>query len=174
MTKGTSARAQKMGRESARNASSAALERYRTFHQKEPDAVLEIHHKLPERVGLAGTILSEMYRSDKWYEDGNEEDYKHVHDAGVKLYLPWGASSDLEETKLAPYPKDLTMLGECLGFFWEDTHGDVSEWNPGGKDRWWVLCSPTGDTLFFYSEEDGFVAIAQGGGLKVEREGIDG
>lgn len=178
MSKGTSARARKMGRATTREASADALERYRTFHQKEPDAVLEVHHKMPARVGLAGTILSEMYRSDKWYKDGAEEDYKHVHDEGVSLFLPWSAGGrGLRAATLpssAMETKELAMLGECLGFFWEDHQQQVHEWNPGGKDRWWVLCSPSGDTLYFYSEEDGFVAIAHGGGLKVEREGIDG
>jgi len=58
----------------------AAMDRYETFHAKRPLRTVELPHDLPTSVVPVGQVISTMYRTDKWHEDGDDEDYKHVHD----------------------------------------------------------------------------------------------
>lgn len=176
-----------------------AMDRYKTFHAKEPLDVRDLPHVLPARVVCVGDALSVMYRTDKWHEDGDDEDYKHLHDKGekpyeigegVRLYEPakeyrkstvGGArvSTTLKAEKPpVKYPEALARLGYCLGFFVRrDDDGEIYELNPRGCD---LYSSPSGDMLAVYSptpQSDGsvgFLAIMSGGGLRVLKDGIDG
>lgn len=118
----------------------AALDRYQTFHAKAPIRVAELRHDLPDRWVHVGEALAVMYRTDKWHADGDDEDYKHLHDDGedkpyslghgVKFYEPaseWSKSSIAGKRRggRAPgaralpvgTPPALTLLGYCLGLF---------------------------------------------------------
>jgi len=178
----------------------AALGRYETFHDKAPIRVAELAHDLPERWIAVGDALAVMYRTDKWKKDGDDIDYKHLHDKGedkpyevrkgVRLYEPaaqarrstvqGGAAGPLSREQGLPVaaPKAVTMLGYCLGLFvrrYDD--GEVYEVNPRGC---WLFCSPSGDMLAVYSPHEqpdgtsGFLAIMAGGNLRVLKDGIDG
>lgn len=118
-----------------------AMDRYETFHAKPPMRVVDLGHDLPTEWVCVGECLAVMYRTDKWHEDGDDEDYKHLHDEtedkpykvsrGVKLFEPkteWSRStvdgkkrprqSQPKVQKLpVSRPEALTLLGYCLGFF---------------------------------------------------------
>lgn len=117
-----------------------AMNRYETFHAKKVVRLVELEHDLPTKLVHVGEALAVMYRTDKWHSDGDDEDYKHLHDdgddkpyqigRGVKLYEPaeeWrrtvvdgrprsGKPKSVRGFPVAR-PKALTLLGYCLGFF---------------------------------------------------------
>lgn len=117
-----------------------AMDRYEVFHAKPPMRIVDLGHDLPSEWVCVGECLAVMYRTDKWHADGDDEDYKHLHDEaderpykvgrGVKLYEPkaeWArstvdgkrrASRPPKSQRLpVPRPEALTLLGYCLGFF---------------------------------------------------------
>lgn len=178
----------------------AAMDRYKIFHDKEPLRVVDLGHKLPASVVCVGDALAVMYRTDKWHKDGDDEDYKHLHDKnedkpydigrGVKLYEPArearkslvdGVRANIAVKAQKPpvkYPEVMTKLGYCLGFFvrrYDD--GEIYELNPRGCD---LMCSPSGNMLAIFSAEPqadgsvGFLCIMAGGNLRVLKGGIDG
>jgi len=151
----------------------SAAHRYDVFHKKEPRRTVALSHAPPAELGLAGQMLSVMYRTDKWADDGDDTDYKHVDDPGVKLYLPWGSQPWLEpERPPLDYPRAFTLLGKHMGTFIErvDT-GEIFEGNPRNT---FLFSAPDGKMLFIYHPKKGFLAVMAGGGLRVEAEGIDG
>lgn len=164
----------------------AAMRRYTTFHAKDPIRIAELSHDLPKRWKPVGDALAVMYRTDKWKKDGNDEDYKHLHDKsdgkpydvgrGVRIYEPVrGAGGQKLPVK---EPRALTLLGYCLGVFVrKDDDGDIYEANPRGC---YLFSSPDGDMLAVYSPHkqsdgsSGFLAVLAGGNLRVLKDGIDG
>jgi len=174
----------------------AALARYRLFHQKQPIDIVEIDHEPPKLVVPVGDCVSVMYRCDKWYEDGQDVDYKHLHGKSEELEYEPGAgtrfysNADLEPedrarfgtTKLK-YPKAWARLGKCLGWFVRrDDDDDPSDdlrhtVNPRNA---WLLTAPDGHMLAIYAPHKlrngdvGFLGFIQGGRLRVLKDGIDG
>lgn len=154
----------------------SAMDRYEVFHAKRPLRSVELSHDLPTSWICVGQAVSTMYRTDKWHEDGDDEDYKHVHDVhdgkeyefgkGVLMYEPatQARKSKVEdesgrhvtanvenkpERLPVPHPKALTLLGYCLGIFvrrFDDE--EIYELNPRGC---YLFCSPSGDMLALYS-----------------------
>lgn len=118
-----------------------AMGRYEVFHAKSPLRVVDLEHDLPRDWVCVGECLAVMYRTDKWHEDGDDEDYKHLHDEGddrpyrvgrgVKFYEPkteWARSTidgkprprkNPPKSQRLPVglPEAVTLLGYCLGFF---------------------------------------------------------
>ena len=154
----------------------SALARYKVFHKKTPKKLVRLDpkHKIPTRVDHIGELLSIAYRTDKWYKDDNDVDYRHVvEDGGQSFFEPQGSQSWATSTRLpiAP-PKVVTLLGKSLGLFVRRADdGQVYEGNP--RDAY-LFCSPSGDMLLLYSPEKGFLAMACGGNLSVKEHGIDG
>lgn len=151
----------------------AATKRYETFHDKEPRRIVRITHAIPSSVDLIGDCLSVMYKTDKWYEDGDDVEYKHVHDQGVKVFEPRGVQKWAKPAKLpVERPKAVVLLGKHLGFFVKrEDDGEIYECNPR---KTYLFCSPSGDMLLVYSPREGFLALMAGGRLRVEKDGIDG
>ena len=154
----------------------AAMERFHTFHKKEPHRLVEIDpkHAIPARVDRIGDLLSIAYRSDKWYADGKDVDYRHViEQGGQTLYEPRGSQRWAEKTKLpVAVPKVVTLLGKSLGLFVKrEDDGVTYESNPKNS---YLFCSPSGNMLLLYSPTEGFIAMACGGQLSVKEHGIDG
>lgn len=153
-----------------------AIERYEIFHKKDPRKIVELDddHRIPVQVEKVGELLSIAYLTDKWKEDGDDEAYKHViEEGGQTLYEPRGSHSWAEKCNfpIKP-PREVTMLGRCLGFYVKRADdGQVYEANPGGC---YLFCSPSGNALYVYSPRDGFIALACGGNLNVEKDGIEG
>lgn len=153
-----------------------AMERFHTFHKKEPRRLIEINpkHTIPAQVDRIGDLLSIAYRSDKWYADGKDVDYRHViEQGGQTLYEPRGSQRWAKKTKLpVATPKVVTLLGKSLGLFVKrEDDGQVYESNPKSS---YLFCSPSGNMLLLYSPSEGFVAMACGGHLSVKEHGIDG
>jgi hypothetical protein len=179
----------------------AAMKRYETFHKKDPIDVRELSHDPPARVVCVGDALAVAYRTDKWKKDGDDIDYKHVHEGksgglypmfkGVKLYEP---ASEYRKSLLGKnpvesrlkeqgppvrYPKAFTRLGYCLGVWCRryDVDEGYFSAHPRGCD---LYCSPSGNLLGVYSPEEqpdgsiGWLAIMAGGNLRVIADGIDG
>lgn len=177
----------------------AALDRYETFHKKKPIDVVRIKHAPPAQLCEIGDALSVSYRTDKWYEDGKDIDYKHVHDpedgvhkryemgSGVRWYENARTASPEERARGTckpprAYPEAWTRLGMFLGSFCRrDDDGEVAEVDASKSAReCWLLCAPDGKMLAIYSPEPqsdgsvGFLAIACGGKLDVIEDGIVG
>lgn len=155
-----------------------AMNRYEVFHAKRPMRVVDLGHELPSQVVPVGQVLSTMYRTDKWHKDGDDEDYKHVHDSsrgakekeyefgrGVIAYEPArearrsviesggrrSKTTVIAKPERFPVakPEALTLLGYCLGFFIQRFDDEqVYELNPRGC---YLFCSPKGDMLAVYS-----------------------
>lgn len=167
----------------------AAIDRYEIFHQKHPIDLRELQHDLPKKLVCIGDALAVAYRTDKWKEDGNDEDYKHVHEKrtgglyktgkGVKFYEPAGeyqksrlrsnfARSEMPDLRVqgppVRYPNALTRLGYCLGAWVRrydvpDGENAYFSTHPRGCD---LYCSPSGDMLAIYSpkqQSDGSVGF---------------
>jgi len=153
-----------------------AMERYHVFHKKEPKQLIQINpsHKIPHRVDKIGELLSIAYRTDKWYADGHDVDYRHVvEQGGQSLYEPVGSHKWATQTRLpVRAPEVVTLLGKSLGLFVKrEDDGETYEANP---KKSFLFCSPSGDMLLLYSPDEGFLAVACGGKLSVEKHGIDG
>jgi len=157
-----------------------AMDRYETFHAKRPLRVVELDHDLPTQVVCIGQVISTMYRTDKWHKDGDDEDYKHVHDnsrggkdreyefgKGVLAYEPVreasrsviesggkrskAARSNKPTNLPVRAPRALSLLGYCLGIFVHRFDDDeIYEINPRGC---YLFCSPKGDMLAIYSPD---------------------
>jgi hypothetical protein len=157
----------------------AAMDRYETFHAKRPLRAVELPHDLPTSVIPVGQVISTMYRTDKWHEDGDDEDYKHVHDnsrggkdkeyefgKGVIAYEPAreasksrvegggkrGKAQAGKAVRLPVHaPGALSLLGYCLGVFVQRfDDNEVYEISPRGT---YLFCSPKGDMLALYSPD---------------------
>lgn len=158
----------------------SAMDRYETFHAKRPLRTVELPHDLPTSVVPVGQVISTMYRTDKWHEDGDDEDYKHVHDdsrggkdreyefgKGVIAYEPANqvgksvVATDGKRTKAkvgaksirlpVQAPKALSLLGYCLGVFVQRFDDqEIYELNPRGC---YLFCSPKGDMLALHSPD---------------------
>jgi len=157
----------------------AAMDRYETFHAKRPLRTVELPHDLPTSVVPVGQVISTMYRTDKWHEDGDDEDYKHVHDnsrggkdkeyefgKGVIAYEPAREASksrvegggkrgkaQVEKAVRLPVhaPGALSLLGYCLGVFVQRfDDNEVYEISPRGC---YLFSSPKGDMLAVYSPD---------------------
>ena len=171
-----------------------SFDRYEIFHKKQPIRVVELRHELPKQLVHVGDALAVMYRTDKWKKDGDDEDYKHLHDKGenrpyepgkgVKLYVPSRLKPrDIAGRPCGPpvrYPDSLTLLGKSLGFFVRLADGEICE-----IDRLkhsYLYCSPSGNMLAVYAAEpepsqdgaEGFLCVMAGGKLRVIGDGIDG
>jgi len=157
-----------------------AMDRYETFHAKRPLRTVELPHDLPTSVVPVGQVIATMYRTDKWHEDGDDEDYKHVHDnsrggtdkeyefgKGVIAYEPAQQASksvvatDGKRRKAKPTEKPmrlpvhapgaLSLLGYCLGVFVQRFDDEeIYEISPRGC---YLFCSPKGDMLAIYSPD---------------------
>lgn len=181
-----------------------AMDRYEVFHAKRPLRTVDLGVEMPKKVVPVGQMISTMYRTDKWHEDGDDEDYKHVHDPedgrqkeyrfgeGVVCYEPaqYAKKSRVEGRRVhanlaeeaislpVKAPRALTLLGYCLGFFvqrFDDS--EIYEVNPRGC---YLFCSPAGDMLAVFSPDkqpdgsSGILAIMAGGKLDVIKDGIVG
>ncbi|NJN64477.1 MAG: hypothetical protein HC882_06080 [Acidobacteria bacterium] len=175
----------------------AAMDRYEVFHDKAPLDVVRVEHDPPRRLVCLGEALSTSYRTDKWYDDGKDVDYKHLHDEsegkryatgrGVRFYenADFATREDVRENGASKppmaYPRAWTRLGLFLGCDLQRHDGEYQEIDAGKSAKGcWLLSSPEGNMLAIYSPEpqadgsEGFLAILCGGRLRVEEGGIDG
>lgn len=164
------------------SAPSDAVEKYREFHRFDPKKIVACPDlEIPARVRRAGKAKWVTYRSSK-IDPGTMErprgtfDYIHEHDAGVETFLV-DRESDTEvprEFQLDPSTDPgLVVLGKCLGFCFEDTHGNVRE-AQGTKPLPDLCCTPDGKCLIVVQSGKQVLAMMWGGALGVFARGIDG
>lgn len=156
-----------------------AFDKYETFHDKKVLRAVELNTDLPKELICVGDCVSVMYRTDKWQKDGDDIDYKHVHDPiegkeyqpgeGVRLYENARIATpvvkklaknkaggvvrdDLVVHRCGPpvaYPKAIALLGKCLGFFVR--RYDDGEIYECNPRNTYLFGSPKGDLLVVYS-----------------------
>lgn len=134
---------------------------------------------LPERAALAGVAKQVMYRSDKLNPstkiDEGWQDYYHDHDPGVSLYRCGAA--ELRNGDVRRVPKwihevqQLTWLGQCLGFTFEDDEGNEIQMK-GTKPLPDLFCIPSGKALLVIQSRRTVLAMIWGGRLDVKERGI--
>ena len=174
-----------------------AMKKYETFHAKQPLDVVDVAHEPPSRLVCIGDAEAVSYKTDKWYKDGNDIDYKHLHGhsetkpyetgKGVMFYenasLADPADIRANGTTRPPraYPKAWTRLGKFLGCDIHRNDGEHAEVDSRKSARdCWLLCAPDGKMLAIYSPKpqddgsEGFLAVMCGGNLRVLKDGIDG
>jgi hypothetical protein len=174
-----------------------AMDKYEVFHAKKPLDVVDVKHEPPARLVCIGDAHSVSYKTDKWYADGKDIDYKHLHGKSEKVpyeigkgvmfyenaHLAGPESIRANGTTRPPraYPKAWTRLGKFQGADLRRNDGEFEEVDArkSAKDCW-LLCAPDGKMLAIYSPHqqddggEGFLAIMCGGGLRVLKDGIDG
>ncbi len=164
--------AERFGNKTSKRPPAAARSRYETFHDKNPREVVALRHELPKEWGLVGELLSVSYRTDKWYGEGEDIDYKHVSDSGVSVYEPRGAQRWLGKSVRASHPGALVRLGKHMAFYVRrHDSAEVLEATPRGTT---LFAAPDGHSLYVYDPKRGFLAMMRGGNLRVLQEGIDG
>lgn len=155
-----------------RDATVAAIEKFREFHDAEPTKVSEFdaRFKIPATIVRAGRAINVMYRSNKWNE---RADYIHAHDAGVYVHVPASRRLEGRVIQVPAWIRNvtaLTKLGLCLGFSFavrgEDIEAQVSTPLPE------LYCTPDGRALLVVAGKRTIEAIIWGGNLGVESRGI--
>lgn len=175
----------------------AAMDKYETFHSKHPIDVVDVTHEPPARLVCIGDASAVSYKTDKWYKDGTDIDYKHLHGKSEKVQYPPGkgvmfyenaALADPQSIKAngttrppRAYPKTWVRLGKFQGADLRRNGGEWEEVDAKESARdCWLLCAPDGKMLAIYSPKpqpdgsEGFLAIMCGGDLRVLKDGIDG
>lgn len=159
---------------------SRAVSLYRSFHSHEPREIRTVKGgSIPSRAHRAGAAVNVLYASDKLNPTTGEDegwiDYIHDHDGGVVVYR----CDEAALGKLTTVPAwitnvtELVVLGDCLGFAYEDDDGHVIE--AKGKRPLPELCAiPSGKALLVIQDKRHVLAIIWGGKLGVEDRGIVG
>jgi hypothetical protein len=170
-----------------------ARSKYIQFHQHEPRKVGSFASSLviPDQALWIGDAISVLYRSDKLNpETGQDEgwiDYIHGDPKGrgaermtARVYRcdrrGRGSSSD-DAGELATVPawlrgaKELTWLGDCLGFSYTDLDGKKREAKGSGVLPE-LYTTPSGKALLVIQSKRSLLAMFWGGRLGVEPRGI--
>jgi hypothetical protein len=149
------------------------VDMFTTFTEHEPRdiGVFAERLALPEAMGRVGKGLWVAYRSDKW--TGKMQNYIHEHEAPFPSYYFPNAKGGGRRASLPGRPKSLAMLGQCLGWSWQDSDGNVVEAEIT-KPYPELYCSPNGKVLFVISNKSRLECACWGGGLVVEDRGIVG
>ena len=160
---------------------SRAEKKYVEFHQFEPREIGKFGKgfSIPERAELAGRGIYVLYRSDKLNpttgEDEGVIDYIHKHKAGVKVYRV--DDEEVGPSRKVPQfitgAKELTLLGQCLGFAYEDSEGQEVVGEPSYKNCE-LYTIPSGKALLVIESKRRVCALIWGGKLDVEARGIVG
>jgi hypothetical protein len=159
----------------------AAVKKYVEFHQFEPRSIGEFGHgfSVPREAFKVGTGKYVLYRSDKLNPTTGEDegfiDYIHEHKPGVSVYRT-DAPDDGPLRRVPKYiceTSQLVLLGECLGFAYEDEEGQEIVAEPG-KSFVQLYTIPSGKALLVIEGQSRVCALIWGGKLGVEPRGIVG
>lgn len=154
-----------------------AVEKFREFHRLEPhELVYDDTFEMPRRVRCMGPAKWVTYRSKKVIPDTMQRprkpvDYIHEIESGVELYVPDG-ELDTEVPEFILEAGSLTLLGQCLGFGFEED-GKKSE-AKGERPLPELYCTPDGRALIVVQGKRDILALIWGGELAVEGRGIVG
>lgn len=169
-------------------ASKLAISKYQEFHRLEPKKLgtFSDSFAIPDIVISAGRAKFTTYRSGKvdpstLKQPRKPVNYIHEHDAGVVVYLSKAGARELGvstagRTHVPPPFRNidtLVLLGDSLGFAYEDEHGDELE-VLSGEPLPELYCSPCGKCLYVIQSKRSVLAMLWGGALGVFGRGIDG
>lgn len=151
--------------------------RYNIFHDFDPRKSGPMPSlEIPSVAYCIGDAVDVLYRSDKWHP-GKFENYIHEHDPGVKVYVPKQPDASFTPKRVPAFIqrcRTLVLIGECLGFGFEDVEdGEVMEATPG-TPRPQLYCTPDSHALLVVHNKRTVDAIFWGGKLRVTAHGIEG
>jgi hypothetical protein len=117
-----------------------------------------------------------LYRSDKLDPETGRQprkpiDYIHEHDGGVHVYRTDGRA-DTEVPRFISGAKELVLLGQCLGFAYEDVDGGEEVEAQVRTPYPDLYTIPSGRALLVIQGRRSVLAIIWGGRLGVEARGI--
>src|SRR5262249_48226019 len=148
----------------------SAVSLYRRFHAKDPDWVTGLPGVvLPLHLGEIGRMAFLAYRSAKWSEAGEEQNYIHEYRSDVRFFEPW--RSGLRRVAAGPWPLELVQLGDCLAVVLE-VSGEFFQ--PAIRRGTNLVATPDGKRLALYEPVRGIVAVIQGGKQQITERGIEG
>jgi hypothetical protein len=156
-----------------------AVRKYVEFHSHEPVKIGSFHLDLeiPEQAMLVGDAVNVLYTSDKLNPtDGRDEgwiDYIHEHGRGVRVYRCDRSGGGRLRTVPAWIhgARELTWLGNCLGFEYTDLDGhSVEAKGTGTLPELYTI--PSGKALLVIQGKRTVLALIWGGKLGVEHRGI--
>lgn len=158
----------------------AAIEMYARFQGHEPRKLGRFFSgfKIPLAVSYAGPAFNVMYRSDKNDPSTGKPvkkpiDYIHDHEKGVNVYRCDGKAGPAD-VAVPAFIRDvdaLVLLGDCLGFTYEDENGDAIEAAPTNPIPE-LYTIPSGKALVVVQSKRKVLALIWGGKLGVEARGI--
>jgi hypothetical protein len=157
-----------------------------TFVDRPMKKVIDLEWSWPRSMDEIGVCTAVMYKSDKWHEIGDFEDYKHINESGedshklliaknFELGLPKGADVFTENCDLDRMPDSLAELAEILGlqFRLYDEYGKL------GDEYWQVNIvrakigaakHPNGETMLLVYTKSTLCCLITG--FEVEKDGI--
>ena len=161
----------------------SAIEKYIDFHQYEPRNIGEFPKSffIPPEIVCVGTAQHVMYRSGKkdpetLIKPKKPLNYIHEHKAGVKLYRA-DKNAEGAYKKVPGWIQEtqaLALLGECLGFCYEDYEGNEVEAEMRTPRPELYAVPPHGKALIVIQNKRKVLAMMWGGQLVVEARGIVG
>jgi hypothetical protein len=160
--------------------SNSAVEMYRSFQGFEPRKIgaFSFGFYIPDHATLVGPALNVMYRSDKNDPSTGKPvkkpiDYIHDHEDGVSVYRCDRAAEGGQVTvpSFIKSVDSLVLLGDCLGFTYEDENGDAIEASPTNPLPE-LYTIPSGRALLVVQSKAKVLALIFGGRLGVEARGI--
>lgn len=168
-----------------------------TFTDREARRKTKLKWVWPKRMIEVGSCEAVMYTSDKWRDDGDFVDYKHVAEGPQILYVVDGFLKDYDGEEIEPcgnvveldrdMPDTIAMLANILGvqcrLYDVDDDGDV--YLPNGDDGLYQIDISNaklgagkrsdGETfLVIYTDGGGVLCMITGTKLDVLKDGIVG
>ena len=131
---------------------------------------------LPSFLRVRGEMKKVGYLSDKYMEEGdeigNQIEYIHDHEGGVKLY-DGCHENDPDAIRAPRWPTEFACLGELWHVsFYDGLVGHVVEAViPRGT---WLLSAPNAKKLICLHPQKGFYGAIWGGKMFVGPDGIEG
>jgi hypothetical protein len=103
---------------------SKAVDKYREFHLKDPDAVLPLSVEIPRIVTPIGFCSQVSYRSNKWNPDNKWIEYIHWWENPTLVCVDHEAMEDYDDLEfrsdqkfdLGKNRRDITFLGYAMDF----------------------------------------------------------
>lgn len=173
-----------MSRRARWDAPEDALDKYREFHRYDPKEIgaFPASFAIPDRLYRGGRAIFVTYQSSKVDPETLRKprrpvNYIHEHDAGVVTYLADAKVCGC--THAQPVPEKyrdvdaLVRLGHCMGFKFEDEHGEEHEAEAVAPLPE-LYTVPDGTALLVIQSRRTVLAMMWGGGLGVFARGIDG
>jgi hypothetical protein len=153
---------------------------FESFHRFPPRRVGEFgpSFEIPKYVFRQGRSINVLYRSDKTDPETLKRprrpvDYIHDHKPGVFTYLPDGHGRRVATPSWIRNTKSLELLGQCLGFQFENPDGENVE-AQGKAPLPELYSTANGKALIVVQGKRKVLALIWGGKLDVEPRGIVG